>query len=188
MTPSGGRIRNGGKGDGDGSGDSPKAGGRSLDLPIVEVPDRGDSRRDAGRRPRYEEGMNWAAVMGATLGQREDIPPPPAFDAAPADLSERAFRALYDVADPEFPISIVDLGLVYGVEADEGSGRVTVRLTFTATACPCMQFIEWDVRERLLEEPGIDEVVVEVVWDPPWTTERISDRGRKALALAGVSV
>lgn len=140
------------------------------------------------RRPRYEEGMNFAAVLRASRGAREDLPPPPAFDRPPADLAERAFRALYEVADPEFPISVVDLGLIYGVEADEPRGALTVRLSFTATACPCMDFIEWDVRERLLEEPGVREVEIEVLWHPPWTTERITERGREILRRAGVSV
>lgn len=143
---------------------------------------------EQGRRARYEEGMNFAAVLAASRGAREDLPPPPAFEVPPRDLAERARRALYEVADPEFPISVVDLGLVYGVEADEARGAVTVRLSFTATACPCMDFIRWDVRERLLREPEVEEVAIEVVWHPPWTTERISDRGRRILERAGVSV
>lgn len=143
-------------------------------------------RRDG--RPRYEEGMNFASVLRATQGAREDLPPPPTFPAPPAGLAERARRALYEVADPEFPISVVDLGLIYDVEADEARGVVTVRLSFTATACPCMDFIEWDVRERLLDEPGIEEVEIDVVWHPPWTSERITDRGRAILERAGVSV
>lgn len=139
-------------------------------------------------RARYEEGMDFGAVLRATRGQREDLLPPPAFDEPPADLAERARRALYDVADPEFPISLVDLGLVYGVEADEDTGRVTVSLSFTATACPCVDFIRWDVIERLEREPGVEEVVVETVWDPPWTTARITERGRERLRRAGVSI
>lgn len=142
----------------------------------------------APRRPRYEEGMNFGAVLRASRGVREDLPPPPSFEVPPPDLAERARRALYEVADPEFPISVVDLGLVYGVEADEARRTVTVRLSFTATACPCMDFIRWDVRERLLLERGIEEVAIEVVWHPPWTTERISERGRRILARAGVAV
>ena len=76
-----------------------------------------------------------------------------------ADLEERVWRALYEVPDPEFPISLVDLGLVYGVEVDESDpagASVTVAITLTATACPCVEFIKWDVRERLLAEPEPD--------------------------------
>lgn len=157
--------------------------------------DEGPPRPDVAQPPAdapvprglRERGMNFGAVLRATQGHRDDLPPPPDFDAAPAGLAERCRRALYEVADPEFPISLVDLGLVYGVEADEAAGRVVVRLTFTATACPCMDFIEWDVRERLEREPGVEEVEVRVTWDPPWTTERITARGREILARAGVA-
>lgn len=157
---------------------------RPVSLPVVEGT---PARKAAGRRPRYEEGMNFAAVLRATQGQREDLPPPPVFDSPPADLAKRCFRALYEVADPEFPISVVDLGLIYEVQADEPGGTVTVRLSFTATACPCMDFIKWDVRERLLREPGVRRVEIEITWDPPWTTDRITERGRDILARAGVS-
>jgi len=139
-------------------------------------------------RARYEEGTDFGAVLRATRGHRDDLPPPPEFEGPPADLAERARRALYEVADPEFPISLVDLGLVYGVEAYEEAGRVTVRMTFTAMACPCVDFIRWDVIERLEREPGVREVEVETVWDPPWTTSRISERGRERLRRCGVSI
>lgn len=135
-----------------------------------------------------EEGTDFSEVAAATRGDHVGrlAMPVPEWDAPPADDAERAVRALHEVADPEFPISIVDLGLVYGVEVEEGT--VTVRLTFTATACPCMDFIKWDVRERLLEEPGFEEVAIREVWDPPWTTERITERGREVLREAGVSI
>ena len=143
------------------------------------------------KRDDTAEAMNWAAILSETQGRRLDILPPPDFDAPPADLAERAFRALYDVSDPEFPISLVDLGLVYGVEVDEsepGAARVTVAITLTATACPCVEFIKWDVRERVLAEPGVASVDVHITWDPPWTTARITERGRAALQRAGVSI
>ncbi len=110
------------------------------------------------------------------------------WETPPADLAEAAHRALYEVSDPEFPISLVDLGLIYGVTADEPTGRVTVSLTFTATACPCTDFIKWDIRERLLEEPGIDHVEIDVVWDPPWSTARVTERGRRILERAGIAL
>ncbi len=150
----------------------------SQRLPILDRPADG---------VRYERGMNFAAVLRESRGVRGDLPPPPGFDRPADTLAERARRALYEVSDPEFPISVLDLGLVYGLEADEATGDVTVRLSFTATACPCMEFIEWDVRERLLEEPGVGAVRIEVVWDPPWTTARITERGRDILRAAGVA-
>lgn len=95
------------------------------------------------------------------------------------------WAALREVMDPEFPISLVDLGLIYDIRRD--GARVEVDLTFTATACPCMDFIQDDTRERLLREPGVEEVVINVVWDPPWTTERISEEGRATLRGVGVA-
>jgi metal-sulfur cluster biosynthetic enzyme len=65
---------------------------------------------------------------------------------------------------------------------------VRVAITLTATACPCVEFIKWDVRDRLLEEPGVTDVEVQITWDPPWTTDMITDRGREALRRAGVSI
>jgi metal-sulfur cluster biosynthetic enzyme len=77
------------------------------------------------------------------------------------------------------------MGLVYDVRLDDTS--VELDMTFTATACPCMEFIMSDVRTRLLVEPGIDEVRINVVWDPPWTNQRLSREGRELLRAYGVS-
>ncbi len=109
---------------------------------------------------------------------------PPSAEACPGDLAG-IWSALRDVMDPEFPISILDLGLVYGIRRADAA--VEVDLTFTATACPCMDFIREDVRERLLREPGIADVVIRDVWDPPWTRERISPAGRAVLRRHGVA-
>lgn len=93
--------------------------------------------------------------------------------------------ALREVMDPEFPISLVDLGLIYDVRRVDRV--VEIDLTFTATACPCMDFIHEDITERLLREEDIDDVKINQVWDPPWTTDRISPEGRKKLKLCGVA-
>jgi len=94
--------------------------------------------------------------------------------------------ALRDVQDPEMPVNIVDLGIVYGVRRD--GGGVAVDLTFTAMGCPASEFILDDVRERLLREPGVREVAVNVVWDPPWTAARMTQAGRDALEMWGLAV
>ncbi len=98
----------------------------------------------------------------------------------------RLLNALRDVQDPEMPVNIVDLGIVYGVERD--AGRVHVDLTFTAMGCPASEFILEDIRERLLREPGVDEVVIDVVWDPPWSAARLTPAGRDALEMWGIAV
>jgi len=96
------------------------------------------------------------------------------------------FAALKDVQDPEMPINIVDLGLVYGVRRE--GARVDVDLTFTAMGCPAYDFLLSDVRERLLQEPGIEEVQIHIVWDPPWTSARLTEEGRDALQIWGLAV
>ena len=92
--------------------------------------------------------------------------------------------ALGEVLDPELPISLTELGLVYGVAFDRGTARVD--LTFTATACPCMDFIKQDVNDRIAREPWVDSVEINEVWDPPWTTARITEEGRRKLGSFGV--
>ena len=102
----------------------------------------------------------------------------------PADKPAALRAALGEVLDPELPISLVELGLVYGVDFHGGTARVN--LTFTATACPCMDFIKQDVRDRIGREPWVDAVEINEVWDPPWTTARITAAGRRKLRRLGV--
>ena len=101
-------------------------------------------------------------------------------DACPA-----LWDALRDVTDPEIPISVVDMGLI--VDLREHDGCVTLKLTFTAMGCPATEFIMDDIRERLLREPGIREVHIEIVWDPIWTKERLSEEGIDAMRAWGIS-
>jgi metal-sulfur cluster biosynthetic enzyme len=105
--------------------------------------------------------------------------------ASPDPAVDRLWRALCEVADPELPISLVDLGLICDLRRT--GTHVDVDLTFTASACPCMAFIMEDVRERLLREPDVDQVRITDVWDPPWTTERMTDHGRALLRSFGVA-
>jgi metal-sulfur cluster biosynthetic enzyme len=107
-------------------------------------------------------------------------------DSAPTVTAEVVLAALAEVVDPEWPVSIVDMGLVYGVTVD--AGVVALTLTFTATACPCMEMMQDDIRERLGRVPGVRDVVIDVAWDPPWTKDRLSERARRELGRCGVSV
>ncbi len=101
-------------------------------------------------------------------------------------MKQRLWAALSEVQDPEMPINLVDLGVIYGI--DERDGVVDVDLTFTAMGCPASDFIIEDVRERLLREEGVREVRVNVVWDPPWTSARMTQAGRDALEAWGLAV
>lgn len=95
------------------------------------------------------------------------------------------WEALGRVNDPEYPLSVVDMGMVYGVEVDAGVAHVTV--TFTSIGCPAIDMILGDVDREVRAVPGIADVRLDVVWSPPWTKERISERGRKVLAMYGVA-
>ncbi len=99
---------------------------------------------------------------------------------------ERLWNALREVNDPEFPISVVDMGLIQSI-VREGD-RIRVDLTFTAMGCPAMGMILDDVRERLLKEPGVSQVMLEIVWDPPWTRERVSEVGKSRLRAMGIGI
>lgn len=96
------------------------------------------------------------------------------------------WQALHDVEDPEFPMSIVDMGLV--VDVQKQGGTATVKMTFTAMGCPCMDMIMEDTRTRLLKEPDVDGVNIEVVWSPVWTKHNMTERGKEIIQLYGVTI
>ncbi|MBU7017540.1 MAG: DUF59 domain-containing protein [Theionarchaea archaeon] len=83
--------------------------------------------------------------------------------------------------DPEIPINIVDLGLIYGVSI-EGK-TVNVDMTLTAPGCPMHSLIARDVKQKVESLPEVDEAVVRVVWDPPWTPDRMSEEAKKKLGF-----
>ncbi len=93
--------------------------------------------------------------------------------------------ALRDVMDPELPISVVDMGLI--VDLSQQDGIVDIKLTFTAMGCPAMEFIMDDIRARLLQEPGVREVRIEIVWDPVWTKARLTEEGIEIMRTWGLS-
>ncbi len=84
--------------------------------------------------------------------------------------------------DPEIPVNIYELGLVYDLDVDSAC-NVHVRMTLTAPACPAAQTIPVDVERRVREVPGVNDVKVSVVWDPPWTREKMSDAAKLALGM-----
>jgi metal-sulfur cluster biosynthetic enzyme len=101
-------------------------------------------------------------------------------------MTESLWLALSEVQDPEMPVNLVDLGVIYDIRRQNGT--VDVDLTFTAMGCPASEFILEDVRERLLREEGVNEVRINVVWDPPWTAARMTQAGRDALESWGLAV
>jgi metal-sulfur cluster biosynthetic enzyme len=101
-------------------------------------------------------------------------------------IGAKVRAALATVNDPEYPLSIVDLGMIYGVEVVAGVARIT--LTFTSIGCPAADMLIDDIRAAVFAVDEIEDVQVDVVWSPPWNAERISARGKQVLAMYGVAV
>jgi metal-sulfur cluster biosynthetic enzyme len=101
-------------------------------------------------------------------------------------VQARLWTALKDVEDPEIPISVVGMGLIVSIAYDAPGRAVDLELTFTAMGCPAMDFIEDDIRERLLQEPDVDTVRIKVVWDPVWTRSRIREDARATMRGLGI--
>jgi metal-sulfur cluster biosynthetic enzyme len=102
------------------------------------------------------------------------------------EVEARLWLALREVEDPEIPVSVVGMGLIVSLAYRPGERAVDLELTFTAMGCPAMDFIQDDIRERLLQEPEVDEVRIEVVWDPVWTRSRIREDARAAMRRLGI--
>ncbi|MHA2646770.1 MAG: metal-sulfur cluster assembly factor [bacterium JZ-2024 1] len=101
-------------------------------------------------------------------------------------IKESCLTALKEVYDPEMPVSLVDLGLIYRLEV--ASGDVLLDISFTATACPAAEMIAEDIRARLRAIPGVNSVSVNIVWDPPWSRDRITPEGKALLRIWGLAI
>jgi len=106
--------------------------------------------------------------------------------AGSGDIDAMVWEQLKTCFDPEIPVNIVDLGLVYGMEVAplaDGSKRVDVKMTLTAQGCGMGASIAFDAKQKLASLPGVSEANVELVWDPPWTPQMISPEGKERLGL-----
>jgi FeS assembly SUF system protein len=109
----------------------------------------------------------------------DDIVPDP---VKMADLRPQVLEVLSTVFDPEIPVNIRELGLIYDVLVDK-DGRVGVRMTLTAPACPAAQSLPVEVQQKAASVPGVSEAKVEIVWDPPWGKEMMSEAAKLQLGL-----
>jgi FeS assembly SUF system protein len=98
------------------------------------------------------------------------------------EVRERVVATLKDIYDPEIPLNIYDLGLIYGVDVDE-RGQVEIRMTLTAPACPVAGALVEEVAQRTGATDGVSRSHVSLVWDPPWTKDRMSDEALLELGL-----
>jgi len=98
------------------------------------------------------------------------------------ELETRIIEMLRTIFDPEIPVNIYDLGLVYALEV-QPAGKVNIRMTLTAPNCPVAQTFPHSVQETLACVPGVSEVKVDLVWDPPWSRERMTEAARLELGM-----
>ena len=119
------------------------------------------------------------------MTERDDRPPTGAArgDRAPThDLREAIVAALKTCYDPEIPVDIYELGLVYEVDIDE-AGRATIRMTLTSPACPVAGSLPGEVEQKVRGVPGVTGATVDLVWDPPWDKEMMSDEAKLRLGF-----
>ena len=101
---------------------------------------------------------------------------------APQALKPAILDAIRTVFDPEIPVNILELGLIYDVLVD-AAGVAGIRMTLTAPGCPAAQSLPVEVAQKVKAVPGVTDAKVDVVWDPPWTKDRMSDAAKLQLGM-----
>lgn len=132
----------------------------------------------------YISGAN-ADALGEDVAQSANTEAADAVDAGPVE-KETLWEALKTVFDPEIPVNIVDLGLVYSLECSDhenGGNKVDMQMTLTAPGCGMGPVIAEDAKSRIEAIPGVTEASVDIVWDPPWNQEMITEEGKMVLGL-----
>lgn len=117
-------------------------------------------------------------------GMIEDDVPATGDDAT--GIEREVWDQLYAIEDPEMPISIVDLGLIYGVAVENGVAHIEMTLTYSG--CPAREMLMDDIETGVRSVDGIDEVELRLVWSPEWTVDMVTDTGRDQLKEFGLSV
>ncbi|HYA70842.1 MAG TPA: metal-sulfur cluster assembly factor [Thermoplasmata archaeon] len=154
---------------------------------------------DAEIRYYAEPGRTGFEVVGPFLPSAT-APPTPSTPAAPPsagekaaapegrgparpDVEERIRESLKNIYDPEIPMNIIDLGLIYGMDWD-ASGGLTIRMTMTSPGCPAVEELTQEVARTARQASGIEKVQVEVVWEPPWGPDKMTDFARRQFGYA----
>lgn len=101
----------------------------------------------------------------------------------PEEIRQKVIEALQTCFDPEIPVNIYELGLVYGIDVDEAKGEVKVQMTLTSPACPVAGSLPPEVEAKIRAVPGVSQARVDVVWEPPWTPEKMTEAAKLTLGM-----
>lgn len=103
------------------------------------------------------------------------------------DMRHQILEALKVVRDPEIPVNVVDLGLVYDVQIDD-KGQVGIEMTLTSMGCPVQDLIQTDAELAVMQVDGVNAVNVEFVWSPPWSPQKMTEDGKKQMRMFGFNL
>ena len=142
---------------------------RKFDVEIIDEAPPVPKAPPVGRNPDYLEGFLRKPAAQIDPG------------APGGDLYESIIAALRDIFDPEIPVNIYDLGLIYAVEVDEG--HIDVTMTLTTPHCPVAESMPADVQAKVESVPGVATCEVNLVWDPPWDPAKMSDEAKLELGM-----
>ena len=138
---------------------------------VEDAVDPDETPRETMERKRdYLEGFLQAKPEGLKAGEPG------------GDLYEAVVSALKEIYDPEIPVNIYDLGLIYGVEVDDESD-VTITMTLTTPHCPVAESMPGEVELRAASVPGVRDAEVNLIWDPPWGPDKMTDEARLELGM-----
>ncbi len=150
---------------------------RKNDRDPAAVNGAGDAGGAVGAHEAGDDVVAHGAMSGAA--------PPAAGQAASLDperLREAIVERLRTVYDPEIPVNIYDIGLIYGLDVDP-EGRVRIRMTLTSPMCPVAESLPIEVENKVAGLPGVADVALDLVWDPPWTPAMMTEEARLLLNI-----
>ncbi len=152
----------------------------------MSAPDRSEpGEPPQAARPEGTPGRGHEQRTASPMEETTPSEPTSPLDAAAADreaVRQRVIEALKTCYDPEIPVDIYELGLIYDIEVEE-SGTVRIRMTLTSPMCPVAESLPVEVKQKLQDVPSVSAVELDLVWDPPWDPGRMSEAARLELGF-----
>ena len=100
-----------------------------------------------------------------------------------SDIKKKIIDEIKKIYDPEIPVNIYELGLIYKIEVDEKNNKVMIEMTLTSPNCPVAESLPNSVKDNIIKIDGISDVDLKLVWDPPWTKDKMSEAAKLELNL-----